>query len=57
MVGGWRPSAAFAQTLVGKKSKVLGLRTLEFLPTRVWAAFAQTLVGKNSKVLGLRTLD
>ena len=46
---------AFAQTLVGKNSKVLGLRTLEFLPARVWAAFAQTLVGEKSKVLGLRS--
>ena len=33
------------------------LRTLEFLPTRLWAAFAQTLVGKHSKVMGLKTLE
>ena len=36
--------------------KVLGLRTLEFLPTRVWAKAAQTLVGNKSRVLSPRTL-
>ena len=52
--GSGRPSP---ETLVGKHSKVMELRTLEFLPTRLWAAFAQTLVGKHSKVMGLKTLE
>ena len=36
---------------------LLSPRTLEFLPTRVWAKAAQTLVGKNSRVLSPRTLE
>ena len=36
---------------------LLSPRTLEFLPTRVWAKAAQTLVGKHSRVLSPRTLE